>query len=129
MPTGQAQRTSPLWAGLRCRCPDCGQGKLFAGYLTVAAACGHCGLDLEAQDSGDGPAVFVVMLVGFVVVAAALVVELNFGPPVWLHLVLWTPTVLGLSLWLLRPFKAVLIALQFHHNSGDLGAGERGYRE
>lgn len=110
---------SPILAGLRCRCPGCGRGKLFAGYLAVTPVCSHCGLDLAAEDSGDGPAVFVVMLVGFVVVAAALVVEVNFGPPVWLHLVLWTPTALGLSLWLLRPFKTVLIALQFHHKAGE----------
>ncbi|HJM49767.1 MAG TPA: DUF983 domain-containing protein [Alphaproteobacteria bacterium] len=115
----EAPRVSPLLAGLRCRCPGCGRGKLFAGYLTVAPRCNECDLDLGARDSGDGPAVFVVMLVGFVVVAAALIVELEFGPPVWLHMVLWTPTVLGLSLWLLRPFKAVLIALQFHHKAGE----------
>ncbi len=115
---------SPLWAGLRCRCPACGRGKLFDGYLAVAAACSHCGRDLGAAFSGDGPAVFVVMLVGFVVVAAALIVEVNFGPPVWLHMVLWTPTTLGLSLWLLRPFKAVLVALQFHHKAGEAGHRE-----
>ena len=110
---------SAVKAGLGCRCPRCGRGKLFAGYLTVADACAVCGLDLGAADAGDGPAVFVVLIVGMIVVAAALVSEVLLAPPLWLHLAVWIPVILGLSLWLLRPFTATLIALQFKHDAGE----------
>ena len=121
---GTAHRpVSAVKAGLACRCPRCGRGKLFAGYLTVADVCSVCGLDLGAADSGDGPAVFVILVVGAIVVAAALVSENLFAPPIWLHMVVWIPVILGLSLWLLRPFKAVLIALQFKHDAGAATGG------
>lgn len=106
---------SPLRAGLACRCPRCGKGRLFAGYLDLAPACEACGLDYGQADSGDGPAVFVILILGFAVVGAALIVEVAFQPPYWLHVVLWLPAILGGSLGLLRPFKAILIALQFKH--------------
>lgn len=112
-------RVSAFAAGLRCRCPRCGEGRLFEGFLTVAPRCGRCGLDLRAQDSGDGPAVFIILIVGFVVVALALVLEALFSPPYWVHVVLWLPAILGLSLLLLRPFKATLIALQYRHRILD----------
>jgi uncharacterized protein (DUF983 family) len=108
---------SPLSAGLRCRCPRCGVGKLYSGLLTVAPRCSHCGLDLSAQDSGDGPAVFVILFVGAIAVAAALAVELTYSPPTWVHLVYEIPLVSGLSILLLRPFKATLIAYQYRHKT------------
>ncbi len=104
-----------LSAGLRGRCPRCGRGRLFAGYLTVAPRCAVCGLDFSQVDSGDGPAVFIILIVGFLVVGAALVTEILFHPPYWLHLVLWIPAILGGSLGLLRPLKATFIALQYRH--------------
>ena len=79
----------PLQAGLRCRCPRCGQGKLFKGLLDVTKSCAVCGLDLTAHDSGDGPAVFAIFLLGFIVVPLALGFEAAFAPPIWLHLVIW----------------------------------------
>lgn len=112
---------SPFKAGLLCRCPRCGRGKLFSGFLTVAERCDVCGLDLKAEDSGDGPAVFVMFLTGPIVVALAIWTETTFHPPYWLHIVLWVPTILGLSLGLLRPLKATLIALQYHHRAGEGG--------
>jgi uncharacterized protein (DUF983 family) len=112
---------SPFFAGLRCRCPRCGAGPLFRGFLTVADRCTACGLDLKAADSGDGPAVFVIFLVGPVVVGLALWVELVFAPPYWIHMVLWGPGILAGSLALLRPFKATLIALQYRHRAGEGG--------
>lgn len=116
---------SALRAGFLCRCPRCGLGRLYSGYLTVAARCGHCGLDLGAQDSGDGPAVFVIFVVGFAVVALALVLEVTYQPPVWLHLVIELPLILVGSLALLRPFKAILIALQFKHKAHEYRLDER----
>ncbi len=113
---------SAIEAGLRCRCPRCGEGRLYRGLLTVQATCPHCDLDLSAQDTGDGAAVFAILIVGAVAVAAALVVELTWSPPSWLHLVYQIPLVLGGSIVLLRPLKATLIALQFRHRGDDFRA-------
>jgi uncharacterized protein (DUF983 family) len=106
---------------MRCRCPRCGIGNLFSGLLTVAERCTHCDLDLSAQDSGDGPAVFVIFIVGPIVTGLAFWLEFSFKPPMWVHLVLWVPAILGGSIALLRPFKAVLVALQFRHKAGEAG--------
>jgi uncharacterized protein (DUF983 family) len=84
--------------------------------LTVGPACAACGLDLSAQDAGDGPAVFVILVLGLIVVGLAAVVEVRFSPPIWVHLLLWTPLILGGAVALLRPFKAGLIALQYRHH-------------
>jgi uncharacterized protein (DUF983 family) len=112
---------SPFRAGLRCRCPRCGVGPLFSGFLTVADRCTACGLDLKAADSGDGPAIFIIFLIGPIVVGLAFWVEFAFSPPYWVHMVLWGPAILAGSLALLRPFKATLIALQYRHRAGDTG--------
>ncbi len=118
---GSFPRVSPLAAGLRCKCPRCGRGKLFAGFLTLVERCSVCDLDLKQADSGDGPAVFIIFLVGAVVVALAFLVEAKLEPPYWVHLVIWPPVILGSSLGLLRPMKATLIALQYHHRASDSG--------
>jgi len=107
---------SPLSAALSCRCPRCGKGKLYDGLLTIAPRCKSCGLDLAAQDAGDGPAVFVVLILGAIVVGLAILVEIKFEPPIWVHLLLWTPVILGGAILLLRPLKAWLIAMQYRHN-------------
>jgi uncharacterized protein (DUF983 family) len=105
--------------GLRCRCPACGEGPLFDGFLHVRPVCTACGADLSAQDSGDGPVAFIILIVGAVVVGLALVVEVRYAPPVWLHLLLWLPLTLILTLALMRPLKALLIALQYEHRRDD----------
>ena len=122
------QRTpSPIAAGLACRCPGCGKGKLFAGFLGVRPRCEACGLDYSFADSGDGPAVFVILLAGFIVVFAALVVEILYQPPFWLHALLWGPLILLVTLLPLRPMKGLLIALQYHHKAAE-GRHENGDR-
>ncbi len=103
-------------AALACRCPRCGEGALFTGLLTVRPSCPACGLDLSAQDAGDGPAVFVIFFLGLIVVGLAAIVEIKLSPPLWVHLVLWTPLIIGGAILMLRPLKAGLIALQFRHN-------------
>lgn len=110
---------SPVSTGLRCRCPRCGEAPLFDGLLSVKPRCPSCDLDYGKIDAGDGPAVFVILILGFIVVGLALWVELRFGPPLWLHMVLWAPLILGGSIAMLRPFKAVLIALQFRHKASS----------
>ncbi len=110
-----------LKAGVLSRCPRCGRGRLFAGYLRVAERCANCGFALREHDSGDGPAVFVMFVVGAVTVALALWLELAHAPPYWLHVVLWGPAVILGSLALLRPAKAILIALQYRHRAAGFG--------
>lgn len=109
-----------LRAGLLCRCPACGKGPLYAGFLTIAKTCAACGEDLSVCEQGDGPAVFVILILGFLVTAAALIVEVKFAPPAWLHFVLWPPLILGGSLGLLRLMKAVLAALHWRHRRGHV---------
>lgn len=121
MSEGVYPPVSPLAAALLCRCPRCGKGRLYDGLLAVAPCCSTCGLDLRAQDAGDGPAVFVVLILGGLVVALAILVEVAFAPPAWVHLVLWPPLVIGGAIILLRPLKAGLIALQYRHRA--LGGG------
>lgn len=108
---------SPIATGLSCRCPRCGRGRLFEGFLKVRAVCEACGLDLSKEDSGDGPAVFIIFLIGGTVVPLALWFEARFEPPLWLHAILWGTFVIGGTLALLRPFKGVMIALQYKHKT------------
>lgn len=110
---------SPFAAGLKCRCPRCGKGRLFSGFLKVAPVCENCGLDLKFADSGDGPAVFVIFAVAPIVVILAFITDALFHPAPWMHLVLWIPTIIILSLLFLRPFKATMIALQYQRNAGE----------
>jgi uncharacterized protein (DUF983 family) len=117
---------STIWAGLLGRCPACHQGKLYDGYLSLAPRCEVCGQSYDFADSGDGPAVFVILITGFIIVGAALLVEVFYQPPYWLHAVLWGTLALVLPLLLLRSFKGVLIALQFRHKAeeGKLVSGD-----
>ena len=121
------RKPSPIAAGLACRCPRCGTGKLFQGFLDPRLRCEACGLDYSFADSGDGPAVFVILFAGFIVVFAALIVEFLYQPPFWLHALLWIPLILRVTLLPLRPMKGLLIALQYHHRAaeGRLESGDR----
>ena len=106
-------------AGITGRCPACGHGKMFSGYLTLAPRCKSCGLDYGFADAGDGPAVFVILVTGFIVVGAALYVEMIYAPPYWLHALLWGTLAILLPMILLRSFKGVLIALQYKHKAQE----------
>jgi uncharacterized protein (DUF983 family) len=121
-PMNQAEPTlSPILTGLRCRCPRCGKGALFDGLLAVRARCAVCALDLRGHDSGDGPAVLAIMILGFIIVGLALVVEVKYQPPFWLHALLWLPLTLGLGILLLRPLKAWLVAEAYHRRRSEFG--------
>ena len=106
--------------GLRCRCPRCGTGGLFYKYLKVASACANCNLGLEEHDTGDGPVVPAMLILGSIIVAAALYYELTFAPPLWHHIVLWTPVVIGLTMLILPPLKGLAIALQYRYRSTEI---------
>ena len=104
---------APLSAGLRCRCPRCGRGKLFDGLLAIAERCGECGLDFGPHDSGDGPAVFVIFILGALVIPFVFALERLAQPPMWVHMLIWTPIVIVGAIALLRPMKAILFALHY----------------
>ena len=109
----------PVNAGLKGRCPRCGEGRLFSGFLTVAPRCGVCGLDNSFADSGDGPAVFVILIIGFVVCALALWMEVTLDPPLWVHFLLWIPLIIVMALAALRLIKGVMIALQYRNKAAE----------
>ncbi|MBK8007196.1 MAG: DUF983 domain-containing protein [Rhizobiales bacterium] len=117
--TSEEISVSPFKAGLTCSCPRCGRGKLFNGYLNLAPRCEQCGLDYSFADSGDGPAVFVILFGGLVAVLAVLAVELIWRPDYWVHAAVGIPAVLIATLIPLRILKSLLIALQFHHKAAE----------
>ena len=120
------QTPLPIARGLRGRCPRCGEDKLFEGFLRLRERCDHCGLDYGFADAGDGPAVFVILIGGFIVVFAALITEILYQPPYWLHAALWLPLILVVTLAPLRLIKGLLIALQFHHKAAEGRLEKRG---
>jgi uncharacterized protein (DUF983 family) len=109
--------TESALRGIACKCPRCGKGSIYSGFLTLRPACESCGLDFAFMDSGDGPAIFMIMIAGAIVVAAALIVEVKYQPPFWLHAALWLPLILATTLLPLRAMKSLLIALQYHHKA------------
>lgn len=118
---------TPAQVGLRGCCPRCGEGKLFVSILKPAKACLNCDLDFEFIDSGDGPAVFVILIIGFFVTALAMTLQTSLAPPIWVHMLLWIPLITILSIWGLQFAKGIMIALQYKtkaeqgalDNSGD----------
>ena len=121
-----ATLSDAIIAGLSCACPRCGRGKLFQGFIALRPRCDVCGLDYSFADSGDGPAVFIILIGGFIVVFAALITEVAYQPPLWVHAALWLPLILIVTLGPLRPAKGLLIALQYHHRAAEkrFGASE-----
>ncbi|HEX2115341.1 MAG TPA: DUF983 domain-containing protein [Alphaproteobacteria bacterium] len=113
---------SPFQAGLQCRCPRCGQGRLFDGILAVRERCAVCDFDLRANDVGDGAAVFVILILGFIVVGLALLVEAKVEPPLWVHAVIWPIVIFAGTIGMLRPLKGTLIALQYRHRRDTFDA-------
>lgn len=110
---------SSIEVGLRGCCPRCGKGKLYKGFLDLAPRCDVCGLDYSFADSGDGPAVFIMMIAGFVIVGLVLWVEFTWSPPYWVHALLWIPLTLALTIGLIRPLKGWLVAQQFRHKAEE----------
>lgn len=124
---------STLSAGLRCRCPRCGEGKVFSGFLTVAKSCDRCGLDFSFADPADGPAFFVMTGVSLVVMGLWAWTAVMFSPPIWLQFALVVPALIGGCLGSLRPVKAWLVAEQYVHKAEEArwsslgGHGEGGF--
>jgi len=113
---------SPLAAALGSRCPRCGKGRVFQGWLAVAPHCGACGLDFHGEDVGDGPAALVILVLGAVVVFGAVLLEAKAGPPFWVHLAIWIPVTFAGTVFLLRALKAWLIGEQYRHHLLEEGS-------
>jgi uncharacterized protein (DUF983 family) len=110
-------RADAVSAGLSGRCPRCGEGKLFEGFLALRPNCQACKLDYAFADSGDGPAVFVILIAGFLIVGLVLWTEINYEPPIWMHLALFLPLTLIVTLGMLRPLKGLMIGLQYKNKA------------
>lgn len=110
---------SAFLSGVRARCPRCGEGRLFQNGLELRPACENCGLDYKFIDTGDGPAIFAIFILGFLVLGGALYLEFGFGPPAWVHVVIWGLLTPLLAVLLLRWLKATLIALQFKNKAEE----------
>lgn len=112
---------SLLAVSFGCRCPRCGKGKLFQGVLTVRDRCPICDLNLAEADTGDGAAVFILLIEGTLLVALAFWVEFRFNPPLWVHAVLWPALAIPITILLMRPLKAFLVAQQFRNRADEMG--------
>lgn len=117
--TGEFPPVDPIKVGLQGCFPRCGRGKLFDGFLKLKPHCSACGLDYAFADAGDGPAVFVMLIVGFLIIGFALWFDSFFAPPVWLHALIWLPLTVILSLVLLRKLKGIMVALQYRSNASE----------
>lgn len=107
-------------AGLRSRCPNCGEGKLYIGYgLRFRETCDACSADFTIANVGDGGTFFVMFLAFIVFVPATMILEFAIRPPLWAHVVMWAPAITLFSVALLRPFKATMFALQWAHGAGE----------
>lgn len=115
-----ATGVDPTGAALRGRCPNCGEGRLFKSFVTLEPKCSECGQSFAFADSGDGPAVFVILFAGFLIIGLMFWVETTYAPPIWVHLLVFIPLTLIVCLGMLRPLKGLLIGLQFK-NKAELG--------
>jgi uncharacterized protein (DUF983 family) len=109
------QEPAPLASALRGLCPRCGAPGLFSGLVGFAPRCRACGLDYAAFNVGDGPAAFLIMIVGGLIVALAIVTELNLHPPFWVHILLWLPLTIAAVIGSLRVAKGLLLALEYRN--------------
>lgn len=121
-PKGQPDVLSAALFGL---CPNCGQKTLFRSVTAFAPKCRACGLNYDNYNVGDGPAAFLTLIVGGIVLALALIVELNFYPPVWVHAILWIPLTIGAVVGSLRVSKGILLILE-HRNQAREGSIDDG---
>jgi uncharacterized protein (DUF983 family) len=112
-----------IWRGAALKCPACGKGHLFTSYLKVAPTCPSCGEALHHHRADDAPPYFTIMIVGHIVIAGVLGVEQAFAPDYWVHLVLWLPLTLALSLLILPRVKGALIGLQWAYRMHGFGDG------
>lgn len=116
---GQSFSVSVFEAGLKCRCPRCGVGQFYDGILTIRKSCESCGFDMREADPGDGAIIFVILILGAITLPLVVWTEMTLGFPAWLHIVLWPVFITGGAIWMLRLFKATLVALQFRNDAHE----------
>ena len=105
------------------RCPRCGEGALFQGYIKVAPKCAVCGLGFAGHDTGDGPAFFIMLPLCIVTAMLALLLEVKAEPPLWVHVVIWPLFIALVVGYSLRPVKAIMVALQYRYRDVEKEAG------
>lgn len=110
-------KLSPVTTGLRGRCPVCGEGSVFNGFLKFAPECEACGANFDLEDAGDGPAVFVIFAAGIIIIPAALAFQLILDAPMWLTMIIWVPILIAFCLALLRPLRGIMFNMQFKHDA------------
>ena len=110
-----------LTRGALCRCPRCGEGRLFGKFLKVVDVCDACGEELYHQRADDMPAYIVMTIVGHIIIGLMLWVEVRYAPPFWVHAALWFPLTIVLSLGLLQPVKGTIVAMQWHFGMHGFG--------
>ena len=119
---GQPSIVSAALFGL---CPKCGGQTLFTGVASFAPSCRACGLDYSTFNVGDGPAAFVTLIIGALITAMALMLEVSWHPPFWVHILLWVPLTGAGVIWGLRGGKAALLAAEYQRQAGEAGRGEQ----
>jgi uncharacterized protein (DUF983 family) len=117
-PRVKADEPSSLKAALAGNCPRCGAHTLFAGWVKFAHQCRACGLDFDSFNVGDGPAAFLILIVGAIVTVGALVLDAAAEPPWWVHLI-WIPIATALTIGGLRIGKAALLAQEYKHRARE----------
>lgn len=110
---------SLIQLSLKSKCPACAKGDIYSGLLDVAKKCNHCGLNLQDHDAGDGPAFFVMFIVGISVTLMALIAEFTIGMNLWMHAIIWSMVAIIKSVLLLRIAKSALIAIEYRKEIVD----------
>jgi uncharacterized protein (DUF983 family) len=123
MAAASSHAVSPAQAALACACPRCGKGRLFRGFLTVIERCDHCGLELAKHDSGDGPAVLLIFVLAAPAFGIAVWLGMAYDLPSWLPALIAGIFTVAAALLLLRPSKALFMALQYRHRREDFEGG------
>ena len=110
-------------SAIRGMCPACGSSTLFSGVIAFSPKCTICGLDFDRFDVGDGPAAFLILIVGAIVTIGAVIVQVRYAPPFWVHVLLWLPLAVILVIGMLRIAKALLLHLEYRqrvvHGPGE----------
>jgi len=119
--------SAALFKGLARKCPDCGTGKIFSGYIKVNHTCSVCGLELHHQRADDAPPYFTMIIVLHLVMSGMIITEKAYSPETWVQLSIWMPTALIASLLLLPPIKGALIGLQWARQMHGFGNNEAEY--
>jgi uncharacterized protein (DUF983 family) len=114
-------KVNPYMAGASGRCPNCGEGFLFEGFLKIAPTCEACGYDLGKYETGDGASTFIILIAGFIGAFGALFSMFAWNWPIWALLVVWLPVTLVLSLGLMRPAKGLMVAAAIANKASEAG--------